>query len=167
MKEFVGKLIQELKEESIVVDDDTGHRAVEIIEQLAEEYINCSTNISTDKSKINDNDLMIVESLPSLYPMKEFEEEALQRVIGCAKKEYNNGWIPCSERLPECENGCETKALMFQMKDTGSIKCGYYGEGGFYRDKYFRTYTNSTNGFDVRDVIAWMPLPAPFKKGSE
>ena len=40
MKEFVEKLIQELKEESIIVDDDAGHRAVEIIEHLAEEYNN-------------------------------------------------------------------------------------------------------------------------------
>ena len=40
MKEFLEKLIQELKEESIIVDNDAGHRAVEIIEQLAEEYNN-------------------------------------------------------------------------------------------------------------------------------
>ena len=86
-------------------------------------------------------------------------------IVNQLAEEYNNGWIPCSERLPKCENGCETKALMFQMKETGSIKCGYYGEGGFYRDKYFRTYTNNTDGYDARDVIAWQPLPAPFQKG--
>ena len=32
------KIINELKQESIIHDDDAGHRAVEIIEQIAEEY---------------------------------------------------------------------------------------------------------------------------------
>ena len=49
MNKAFEKIIDELKQESIIVDDDAGHRAVEIIEQIAEEY--------------------------------------------------NNGWIPCSEKL--------------------------------------------------------------------
>ena len=51
MNKAFEKIIDELKQESIIVDDDAGHRAVEIIEHIAEEY--------------------------------------------------NNGWIACSERLPE------------------------------------------------------------------
>ena len=51
MQEVFEKIIDQLKAESIIVDDDAGNRAVEIIEQTA--------------------------------------------------AEYNNGWIPCSERLPE------------------------------------------------------------------
>lgn len=88
-------------------------------------------------------------------------------IVNELTEEYNNGWIPCSERLPECENGCETKALLFQIKETDTIWCGYYGEGGKYRDKYFRPYTNATEGFDARDIIAWQPLPAPYKEGCE
>ena len=40
MKEAFEKIIDELKQESIIVDDDAGHRAVEIIHQIAEEYSN-------------------------------------------------------------------------------------------------------------------------------
>ena len=40
MKEVFEKIIDELKHESIIVDDDAGNRAVEIIEQIAEEYNN-------------------------------------------------------------------------------------------------------------------------------
>lgn len=72
-------------------------------------------------------------------------------------------WIPCSERLPKCEWGCETEALMYQLKNTGSIEVGYYGEGGHLRDRYFRTYRDSCEGVDASDVIAWMPLPEAYK----
>ena len=38
MNKAFEKIIEKLKQESIIVDDDAGHRAVEIIEQIAEEY---------------------------------------------------------------------------------------------------------------------------------
>ena len=72
-----------------------------------------------------------------------------------------NEWIPVEERLPECEWGCETEAILFQLKSS-SIEVGYYGTGGKYRDRYFRTYRDDMEGFDAIDVVAWMPLPAPY-----
>ena len=72
------------------------------------------------------------------------------------------GWIPCSERLRECEWGAETEALLYQHKGTGSIEVGYYGRGGKFRDSYFRHYRNSTDGVDSKDVIAWQPLPEAY-----
>ena len=71
-------------------------------------------------------------------------------------------WIPCNERLPECEWGAETEALLYQHKGTGIIEVGYYGRGGKFRDSYFRHYRNSTDGFDSDDVVAWQPLPEPY-----
>ena len=47
MKEAFEKIIDELKQESIIVDNDAGHRAVEIIEQIAEEYNNGWIQIKT------------------------------------------------------------------------------------------------------------------------
>lgn len=73
-------------------------------------------------------------------------------------------WIPCSERLPECEWGAETEALLYQHKGIGSIEVGYYGRGGKFRDSYFRHYRNSTDGVDSRDVIAWQPLPEAYQE---
>ena len=61
-------------------------------------------------------------------------------------------WIPCSERLPE---------------ETGSyLISGVWGSGKFavgdcdfsVNDGYFRTAWNF-------DVLAWMPLPEPYKGG--
>ena len=71
MKEFVEKLISRLKNRikynelchkefpnakmnfTYEVQINAYKNAIEIVNQLAEEYINCSTNISTDKSTTN------------------------------------------------------------------------------------------------------------------
>lgn len=78
----------------------------------------------------------------------------------------NGGWIPCSERLPECSDGTETDVLMFQL-NTGTIEIGYYGRGGRFRDSYFRHYRDYKEGVDSKDVIAWRPLPEPYKGEKE
>ncbi len=47
MQEVFEKIINQLKEESIIIDDDAGNRAVEIIEQIAAEYRVCAKNAHT------------------------------------------------------------------------------------------------------------------------
>lgn len=100
MNKAFEKIIDELKQESIIVADDAGHRAVEIIEQIAEEY--------------------------------------------------NNGWIPCSERLPETNKG------VLVCTNEGQVDVDYYGE-----------YTKDFIGLKGTEqyAIAWQPLPAPYKEG--
>lgn len=87
--------------------------------------------------------------------------EALSEKLKAANMK-NGGWIPCSERLPECSDGTETDVLMFQL-NTGTIEIGYYGRGGRFRDSYFRHYRDYKEGIDSKDVIAWQPLPESYK----
>lgn len=70
-------------------------------------------------------------------------------------------WISVEERLPECENGAETEALLF-MTSAGRIEAGYFVRGSVWRDVYFRHYRTCI-GLDVSDVTHWMPLPEPPK----
>lgn len=95
MKELVEKLIGRLEEyptysfgvsllntqEYIKVSD-----LIEIVNQLAEEYINCSTNISTDKSTTNADHIrtMSDEELAELFAEK--------CKIG---KEFAMCWLQC------------------------------------------------------------------------
>ena len=77
-------------------------------------------------------------------------------------------WIPVTERLPEIPDGWaeNPEPVLYMMKNTKTIYAGYYGEGGLWRDKYFRKYTDSRNGVDVDDVLCWMyqhDLPKPPK----
>ena len=120
MKEFIEKLIGRLEEESNKWLDiwdkdrcdnyadgmnDAFDEAIEIVNQLAEEY-----------NTIDINEL--------------FEE-----------MEQNDGWIPCSERLPKINK----RILVFDVISGISIEV--LGE-----DEEF-----------IETVIAWQPLPTPYK----
>ena len=65
-------------------------------------------------------------------------------------------WIPVSERLPEdgeevlCFLGSEEMAVLFRRNDWGQDE---WVDGGFATGSY--------------DVVAWMPLPKPYKAESE
>ena len=77
-------------------------------------------------------------------------------------------WISVDDRLPEIPEGWveSPEPVLYMMKNTKTIYAGYYGEGGVWRDKYFRQYADSRNGVDVDDVLCWMyqhDLPQPPK----
>ena len=67
-------------------------------------------------------------------------------------------WIPVKDRLPEIPEGYaeSPEPVLYIMKNTKIIYAGYYGEGGMWKDKYFRQYADSRNGVDVDDVVCWM-----------
>ena len=77
-------------------------------------------------------------------------------------------WISVDDRLPEIPEGLaeSPEPVLYMMKNTKTIYAGYYGEGGVWRDKYFRQYADSRNGVDADDVLCWMyqhDLPQPPK----
>lgn len=77
-------------------------------------------------------------------------------------------WIPVTERLPEIPDGWTEnhEPVLYMMKNTKTIYAGYYGEDGWWRDKYFREYADSRNGVDADDVLCWIyqhDLPKPLK----
>lgn len=66
---------------------------------------------------------------------------------------YNGGWIPCSERLPEEEGDylCINKEGIFMVgMPRPSVTRGHY---------WVRRYSQI-----MFDVIAWMPMPEPYKE---
>ena len=71
-----------------------------------------------------------------------------------------NKWIPCSERLPE--------------KKDNELKCGRGEYNGTVADRKGHVFTTSViydyNNKkwveeDIWEVIAWQPLPEPYKEG--
>ena len=168
MKEFVEKLIERLEENGQKMCEakssvpygkhsPSNHRyykaisvkkAIHIVNQLAEEY----------KQNI-DQDLMIVESLPSLYPLQDFEVEAIHRVV--ERAENTNGWIPCEKELPPQpkENPLfENKPLELYL---ATVKDSAYPRRVFWNGKSF------TDGWSEVDVLAWMELPKPYQPKGE
>ena len=77
-------------------------------------------------------------------------------------------WISVKDRLPKIPDGYaeNPEPVLYMMKNDKTIYAGYYGEGGIWRDKYFRQYSDSHEGVDANDVLCWMyqhDLPQPPK----
>ena len=98
---------------------------------------------------------MIVESLPSLYPMmQEFEEDAIHTVLDALPH-----WIPVTERLPEKTGKYLAWAVVSFIPD-------HVDEPNMIKQIAIASYSTRTRtwfGDNVEDVIAWMLLPEPFK----
>lgn len=99
-------------------------------------------------------------------------KEIVQEVAG----EYNNGWIPCSEGLPEEHDSIFAKfkgtdkwndMMIEKVSDTVNVTV---------IDKYSNTVTTHAHTADgnwhcdllglsnTYRIIAWQPLPEPYKK---
>lgn len=72
------------------------------------------------------------------------------------RKEYNNGWIACSDGLPE---------------EYTVLCCDKYGEmivGHPYFDEVSDTnYSSESDNEMMYNCIAWQPLPEPYKESED
>lgn len=88
------------------------------------------------------------------------EQEALKLAVQALSTQ---SWIPCSERLPE-----EEKKSYLVCTDAGYLhQCRWTNINPFWPNL---TTTWHWNIFDIpqySEVIAWMSLPEPYKKGEE
>ena len=99
--------------------------------------------------------------------MKEIEEKfgCKVKIVG-NEEEHNNGWICCSERLPENDDDvlCWYEYRIMQGTHEGEMNQKF--EIGNY-SKYFKRWFGEVScGRDCK-VIAWMPLPEPYKDSEE
>ena len=90
-------------------------------------------------------------------------EDAIEIVQsnGCVKttsKKDNNGWIPCSERLPEIR-----KDVLAAVKYNGFM--GMYGT--WMRIGHLESDNEWLGDCIGGKVIAWQPLPEPYREEQE
>ena len=97
-------------------------------------------------------DIQILEERDAFITYVELIDE-LQEAIKQDEKE--NGWIPVSERLPKkCED------VLTSVKFTGCL--GRYGT--FKKIGHIDYYGKWSGDCIGGEVIAWMPLPEPYKE---
>ena len=85
--------------------------------------------------------------------------DALDKAIEIVKQEaeqYNNGWISCSEKLPELRQD-----VLVTVKYTG-----FMGMHGYWiKTGHMETENDWWGDCTGGEVIAWKPLPQPYTKG--
>ena len=147
MQEVFSKIIEELEENQTIVFNLGGgkpkqsidlERTIVIVKQEAEQYNNghfgCNTN--GEHEKCNGCGLTDCKN---------------RNKIWFGVSDDNNGWIPCSERLPEYG-----EVVMCSCTNNGiTISC--ITHKGVKPSKSVR--------FGQHSVIAWQPLPQPYTKG--
>ena len=78
-----------------------------------------------------------------------------KKIVQEVAEEYNNGWIPCSEKLPKLR-----QYVLVTVKYTG-----FMGMHGYWIKTGHMEAENDWFGDCVGgEVIAWQPLPEPFKE---
>ena len=88
----------------------------------------------------------------------EIAKRAVQEVV----EEYNGGWIPCSERLPD--EGQDV-LVWFEYFRYGNYNRLFktMGISYVYNGKW-SGFVNGSSGWSQLRIIAWQPLPEPFKE---
>lgn len=99
------------------------------------------------------------------YVAKETELAHIEAKIECAEKRLHElkthitEWIPVSERLPDGQ----TEVIVSCIDNSGDTKFSYTSSGWVTTDKEYWIVDNEINPF----VVAWMPLPKPYREDGE
>ena len=115
------------------------------------------------KNKLQFGGYREIEKIP-VYNILGARIDTYSKAIGIVNQvegEYNNGWIPCSDRLPSSEDNNVDDFMMnipvlVQYKDYSAIP-----EVLTY-NTYNKIFTNGHTDF-TKEIIAWQPLPEPYK----
>ena len=101
---------------------------------------------------------------------KRYAKQIVQEIA----EEYNNGWIPCSEMLPE-ESGyylvtyhdCSNGNFLPKYDDIYVRRLHYQISERFTGWNYPRNVSNRVEHDCHKEVIAWQPLPEPYQPKGE
>ena len=129
-------------------------KIIEKLEELHERYI---------------NQYGAVGGNPMAFSVKECME-----IVQEVAEEYNNGWIPCSERLPEeggyylvTYHGWSNGDYLPKFDDTYVRRLHYQKSERFTGWNHPRYCDDKAENDTNREVIAWQPLPQPYQPKGE
>lgn len=112
---------------------------------------------------MNDKEFNLIVGIimGSALPSKE-KQELIGFIRKIEKKVNSNGWIPCSERLPETDKYILLSFSNFSVPCVGRYETDDENGGAFY----IGDEAESCSEQDMF-VNAWMPLPEPYREETE
>ena len=161
--------------------------AIEIVKQEAEQF-GTDTNVGSKGNDVLEFANLLKELCckkdedydnPVISP--KYLNDTIENLLLDFNEQYNNGWIPCSERLPdECVPVNVTwinrnpESYYAKIKDVPfSATAVYYNSKWYWYSSTCVDYLSEygKNDFDLVDkdidIIAWQPLPKPFQPKGE
>lgn len=78
-----------------------------------------------------------------------------KQIVQEVAEEYNGGWIPCNERLPEDDSICIV-TVEYPNNET-VVDYGWF-------DRIGVCWYVGMQEFRTSNIIAWQPLPEPYKE---
>ena len=129
------------------------------MDELIKQLRDCSEmrSLSLYKRDLMKQAADAIEELSKKYLASEVDNTNLTG--GLAEEHAKHLWIPVTERLPECEWGAEVGNI--EWISCGMVFAGCFGRGGKYRDAYFRTWADGTEGIDAKDADYWRRIQIP------
>ena len=171
MKSVFEKIIEKLEEEkvkgiydssSIIGEKNVWAEAIEIVKQEAENYEECY------------NDCEECEA----YNKEKHHCSKFCKVIKETVKEIeenNNGWIPCSVRIPTEQErwfghdltDIEPREFIVMVKGAYEPTTGYYHSGyGCWVKDLTSEYDDKNTGYG-NEIVAWRFFPQPYQPKGE
>ena len=89
-----------------------------------------------------------------------FSVKECMKIVHEVAEEYHGGWIPCSERLPEI--GQEVIVATKNGSVYSNIYYDYIDNNA--KEPCFHRWDDEMWNCFMLEVIAWQPLPEPFKE---
>lgn len=123
-----------------------------LIERLEEEAF--SVQIKRGEKEPSTHDAMLEKF--TVLEIKEIVNQLAEEFATDINVVSKNGWILCSEKTP---NNRDAVLVCATGKDEGVFISYYVEEEDRWR------YDTEEGGHFYVDVIAWQPLPAPYKEG--
>ena len=123
-----------------ILEELEKYKCSHLIERTSEQLIHCT--------ETEDGECFGVECTMCVFNKAIKIVQEVAEEFGTDTNVGTNGWIPCSERLPETYDN-----LLICQSD-GYVNVGYYSLGEF----------KDMDSILYKDVIAWQPLPEPYTK---
>ena len=97
-----------------------------------------------------------LKNIVEYWTYRPTEVEAAKLAISALEKQLNNGWIPCSERMPtEEESKLYRGEFIIQTKE---VDLPYVALWNRIKEVWQDDYK------EIDEVIAWQPLPEPYEE---